>query len=84
LYNRKDEKAFEGIMKKILFSVLFVFMAVSGAWAELASTSYVEEFSATKVDTSADATQTMAGTYTVTGSFEVPTQPLPASVALEN
>lgn len=71
-------------MRKILFSVFFVFAAVSGSWAELASTVYVEEFSATKVDTSADATQTMAGTYTVTGSFAVPTQPLPQSVALEN
>ena len=39
----------------------------------------VEEKASTKVDTSADANQTMAGTYTVSGTLMVPTPPLPSA-----
>lgn len=68
-------------MKNTLFFALFICCFMPAAWADLAGTQYVEESIATKVDTSASANQTMAGTYTVTGSFDVPTQPLPTSVA---
>ncbi len=47
------------------------------AYAELASTSYVSTAVETRVDTSANAKQVMAGEYTVSGSFHVPTPPLP-------
>ncbi len=41
-------------------------------------TEYVSQQGKTKVDTSASSVQTMAGSYTVSGSFKVPTPPLPA------
>ena len=47
------------------------------AYADLASTSYVSTAVETRVDTSANAKQVMAGEYTVSGSFHVPTPPLP-------
>lgn len=47
------------------------------AWADLASVSYAESLVETRVDTSAEAKQTMAGEYTVSGTLNVPTPPLP-------
>ena len=49
------------------------------AFADIASTNYVDNANASKVDTSSSASQTMAGTYTVSGTFIVPTPPLPSA-----
>ena len=57
------------------------------ASASIPSTAYVQQQVAnqiadsvsTKVDTSATANQTMAGTYTVSGTFNVPTPTLPTA-----
>lgn len=57
----------------IIFCTLFVPVV---ALADIASTTYVDN---TKVDVSASANQTMAGNYTVSGTFVVPTPPLPAT-----
>lgn len=68
---------------------LFLFFAIlmSGAsYADLASTNYVDEAIVNRVDMTAGTNNTMAGTYTVSGtmtvdstsgSLAVPTQPLP-------
>lgn len=70
-----------GNMKNTLFFALFVCSFSPAVLADLVDVQYVDEAVANRVDTSASANQTMAGTYTVTGSFDVPTQPLPTSVA---
>lgn len=44
---------------------------------ELTSRSYVDESLKPKVDTSANANQTMAGTYNVSGRLDVATPALP-------
>ena len=77
-------------MRFLIFILLFIpFMAS----ANIPSTAYVQQQIAsqiadsvsTKVDTSATATQTMAGTYTVSGTLNltgvatVETPPLPAA-----
>ncbi|MBQ2844472.1 MAG: hypothetical protein IJE79_00420 [Alphaproteobacteria bacterium] len=71
-------------MRFLMFMLLFIpFMAS----ASIPSTAYVQQQVAnqiadsvsTKVDTSATATQTMAGTYTVSGTFNVPTPTLPTA-----
>ena len=77
-------------MRFLMFVLLFMpFMAS----ANIPSTAYVQQQVAnqiadsvsTKVDTSATATQTMAGTYTVSGTLNltgvatVETPPLPAA-----
>lgn len=49
------------------------------ACANIASTDHVANATASKVDTAATANQTMAGTYTVSGTLIVPTQPLPTA-----
>lgn len=66
----------------LLFIILMMpFMAC----ADIASTQYVDNVSATKVDTADSAKQTLAGTYTVSGSMTVsgtiivPTPPLPSA-----
>lgn len=59
--------------------VLMLF--VMPAYADLASTSYVDTHIEDKVGTSSTVNQTMAGTYTVSGTFNVPTPPLPAEPA---
>lgn len=67
---------------------LFILSAlISGpSYADLASTTYVDEAINNRVAKSAGTTNTMAGSYTIsgtmtvdstTGSLEVPTQPLP-------
>lgn len=63
-------------MFRILFA-LSIFFVGQFCYAELPSVSYVQEAVETKVDTSATANQTMAGTYNVTGVMTVPTPPLP-------
>ncbi len=65
-------------MKKFVFIIFIVCMAMS-AHADIASTTYVSQSNATKVDTSANAKQTMAGNYTVSGTLVVPTPPLPTA-----
>ena len=45
----------------------------------VASAEYVETKVETKVDTAQTANQTMAGTYTVSGTLIVPTPPLPSA-----
>ena len=71
-------------MRFLMFVLLFMpFMAS----ANIPSTAYVQQQVAnqiadsvsTKVDTSSTATQTMAGTYTVSGTFNVPTPTLPTA-----
>jgi hypothetical protein len=60
--------------------VIVIFLAVFfvlPVWAAIPSTNYVNEAIETRVGVSADTKQTMAGEYTVTGSFNVPTPPLP-------
>ena len=47
--------------------------------ADIASVSYVQSTTNTKVDTSENTQQTLAGEYTVTGTLKVPTQPLPTA-----
>lgn len=58
--------------------LLVVLMAPCGALCDIASAQYVQDSVATKVDTSSTANQTMSGNYTVSGSFKVPTPPLPS------
>ena len=59
------------------FVLIVSLMTISSAYAELASVSYVHNTVDTRVDTSAQAKQTMAGEYTVSGTLYVPTPPLP-------
>ena len=77
--------------KKLL--ITFLICAPMSAVANIPSTEYVQQQIASqiatavssKVDTSASANQTMAGTYTVsgtmnfTGATTVPTAPLPSA-----
>ena len=67
--------------KKLL--ITFLICAPMSAVANIPSTEYVQQQIATavssKVDTSASANQTMAGTYTVTGTLNAPTPTLPTA-----
>ena len=71
--------------KKLL--TLTLICAPMSAVANIPSTEYVQQQIASqiatavssKVDTSATANQTMAGTYTVTGTLNAPTPTLPAA-----
>ena len=65
-----------GRMRIVLFFVLLVVLP-GAVRADIASTTYVDN---TKVDVSASANQTMAGTYTVSGTLIVPTPPLPSAL----
>ena len=62
-----------------MFVLMVVLMMPFASLANVASAQYVQESVATKVDTSANANQTMAGTYTVSGTLMVPTPPLPSA-----
>ncbi len=64
-------------MRRMIF--LFCMFLSLSARADIASTGYVANANATKVDTSASAQQTMAGSYTVSGTLVVPTPPLPSA-----
>ena len=71
--------------KKLLTA--FLICAPMSAVANIPSTEYVQQQIASqiatavssKVDTSASANQTMAGTYTVTGTLNAPTPTLPTA-----
>ncbi|MBR3782766.1 MAG: hypothetical protein IKL14_05280 [Alphaproteobacteria bacterium] len=71
--------------KKLLTA--FLICAPISAMANIPSTEYVQQQIASqiatavssKVDTSATANQTMAGTYTVTGTLNAPTPTLPTA-----
>ncbi|MBR3782420.1 MAG: hypothetical protein IKL14_03480 [Alphaproteobacteria bacterium] len=71
--------------KKLL--ITFLICTPMSAMANIPSTEYVQQQIASqiatavssKVDTSASANQTMAGTYTVTGTLNAPTPTLPAA-----
>ena len=68
----------------LIFILMFMPLMASAC---ISSTAYVQQQVAnqiadsvsTKVDTSATATQTMAGTYTLSGTFNVPTATLPTA-----
>ena len=57
--------------------VFLTLMFPISAFADIASVQHVENQTKTKVDTSANSNQQMAGTYTVTGTLIVPTPELP-------
>ena len=61
-------------MWRMFLCLMFIVPYV--ARADIASTTYVDN---TKVDISASANQTMAGSYTVSGTLVVPTPPLPSA-----
>lgn len=65
-------------MRRMLV-LMVVLMMPCASLANVASVQYVQESVVTKVDTSANANQTMAGTYTVSGVLMVPTPPLPSA-----
>lgn len=62
---------------RIMFFIVWLMPIVAGA--NVASVGYVNETVANRVDTAASATQTMAGSYTVSGTLVVPTPPLPSA-----
>lgn len=62
---------------RILLCVFMITCCGGGAYASIASSQYVDSAVSTRVDTSEKANQTMAGSYTVSGEFNVPTPPLP-------
>ncbi|MBQ8686299.1 MAG: hypothetical protein IJ517_00885 [Alphaproteobacteria bacterium] len=61
---------------KFICGILMMCFMPGVALADIASTTYVDN---TKVDVSASANQTMAGTYTVSGTLVVSTPPLPTA-----
>lgn len=61
----------------IIIFLLLVMPAM--VYADIASTTYVEAQTASKVDTSSRVKQTLEGTYTVAGTLVVPTPPLPTA-----
>lgn len=64
-------------MKRVLFVCILCSLYSIPVVAKIASAGYVDAKLDTKVDTSVNIQQTMAGDYTVTGTLKVPTQPLP-------
>ena len=62
---------------RILLCVFMITCCGGAAYASIASSQYVDSAVSTRVDTSEKANQTMAGSYTVSGEFNVPTPPLP-------
>lgn len=69
---------FGGLALRQIVYFFMLLIPVVG-WGDLASVSYVESHTATHVDTAQSANQTMAGTYTVSGTLIVPTPPLPSA-----
>ena len=64
-------------MRQIAIFFILIAGAINTTHASIASVSYVDGAVAPKVDTDASANQTMAGTYTVSGTMAVPTPALP-------
>ena len=62
---------------RILLCVFMITCCGGSGYASIASSQYVDSAVSTRVDTSEKANQTMAGSYTVSGEFNVPTPPLP-------
>ena len=65
-------------MKQTLI-FLCVLLTPHALWANVVSAEYVQQTVSTKVDVSENASQTMAGSYTVSGTLLVPTPPLPTA-----
>ena len=69
-------------MRMLLFAIFICVMPNMAFGVSLASKEYVTEYVANKsemmVSTSQTANQTMAGSYTVSGTLIVPTPPLPS------
>lgn len=63
-------------VKRVSFVCILCCLYSIPVVANIASAGYVNAKLDTKVDTSANIQQTMAGDYTVTGTLKVPTQPL--------
>ncbi len=70
-------------MKSVFLAFLLLAVPFVAAADEMASTDwvagYVNHTTQNKVDVSETANQTMAGTYTVSGTLIVPTPPLPSA-----
>mgnify|MGYP003293066763 CR=1 FL=1 len=66
-------------MKYFVLVICIMMVAPVHAQVAVASQNYVNTATADKVSTSATANQTMAGNYVVSGSFKVPTPPLPSA-----
>lgn len=62
-------------MRRIV--LIICILSTGNAFADLASTTYVQSVSETKVDITANANQIMQGTYHVSGVMTVETPPLP-------
>ena len=69
----------EGVCSKRLFVFVCCLFMASVCNADLASTSYVQSNTKDKVSAAPEASQTMAGSYTVSGVLIVPTPPLPSA-----
>ena len=67
-------------MRQIAIFLMLIMGGIGAVHASIASMSYVEDAVAPKVDTAATANQTMAGSYTVSGTMAVPTPALPEPV----
>lgn len=68
-----------GCLKRLFIAFFLCCVYSVVANANVASVQYVNSVIDTKVDASANAQQTMAGDYTITGTLKVPTQPLPSA-----
>ena len=67
------------MLKNFIFAVFVIFCVTGVARADIAAATYVDSAIKTKVDTSVDADQELAGKYVVTGTLEVPDAPLPSA-----
>ena len=79
---KKERVEFTSLGGKLKIFLIIFFICLfqaSRCNANIASVSYVQSATSTKVDTSANTQQTMAGEYVITGTLKVPTQPLPTA-----
>ena len=69
------------MVKRYAFLAIIGLAAFGAAHADtdIASVSYVDSKVETRLDTSVNAEQQMAGKYVVTGTLEVPDAPLPTA-----
>ena len=68
-----------GKMKHVVLAVFVVIFLSGAVFADIASVSYVQSNTKDKVSAAPEASQTMAGSYTVSGVLIVPTPPLPSA-----
>ena len=66
-------------MFRIFWVCVIIIFGHAHAYADIASTVYVNDAVESRVSTDVDAHQEMRGSYTVSGEIIVPTQPLPPS-----